>query len=685
MKKRFLTFFLTLVAGVGTMFAWDYERVQIGDLCYNLNASNQTAEVTYMSDINDDFGYFNEGWAITIASIPASVTYNEISYSVTSIGEFAFAGCSGLTSVTIPNSVTSIGYAAFRDCSGLASVTIGNSVTSIGNGAFEDCESLPVINNCRYADTYLVEAVDRELSTYIIRNGTKWIGSKAFKGCSNLTSITIPNSVIGVGDYAFEYCRALTSVTIPNSVTSIGSGAFYYCTGLTSIVVENGNSVYDSRSNCNAIIEMATNILIVGCRNTIIPNSVTSIGSSAFSGCSSLTSVTIGNSVTNIGNSAFSGCSGLTSVTIPNSVTSIGESAFKNCSGMASVTIGNSVTSIGNGAFEDCESLPVINNCRYADTYLVEAVDRELSTYIIRNGTKWIGSKAFKGCSNLTSITIPNSVIGVGDYAFEYCRALTSVTIPNSVISIGERAFADCTGLTSITIPNSTTNIWKGAFRYCIGLNSVTNYATTPQIVGDVFYVDTYDNQDIIEKRCKLYVPKGSIDAYKISAEWKGFGEILPIGAQPVEVTTTTVTSSETTADIAWPKVNGAASYELVIKDKNGNVVCTLIFDAEGHLTSLTFNAPARNNAPQQTQAAGFSFTVTSLGSGTTYSYTITAKGNNGNVLKTESGTFTTTGEPQGIEDVQNEQGQGSKILHNGQIFILRGEKVYTLTGQEVK
>ena len=182
--------------------------------------------------------------------------------------------------------------------------------------------------------------------------------------------LTIPESVTfggisypvtSINDRAFSYCRGLTSVTIPNSVTSIGYGALYGCSGLTSIKVESGNSVYDSRENCNAIIETATNTLISGCKKTIIPNSVTSISWYAFYECSGLTSVTIPNSVTSIGDEAFEHCTGLTSVTIPNSVTSIGYWAFCDCSGLTSVTIPNSVTSIGDEAFRGCSGLTRID------------------------------------------------------------------------------------------------------------------------------------------------------------------------------------------------------------------------------------------------------------------------------------------------------------------------------------
>ena len=183
-------------------------------------------------------------------------------------------------------------------------------------------------------------------------------GSSEYSG-----SISIPEhvtyggatySVTSIGEKAFFYCSDLTSITIPNSVTSIGNGAFRQCSSLTSIVVDEGNTHYDSRNNCNALIETSSNKLIAGCINTIIPNSVTSIEEWAFNGCSGLTSITIPNSVTSIGNNAFYCCYGLTSITIPNSVTSIGDGAFYYCSGLTSITIPNSVTSIGDGAFYDC-------------------------------------------------------------------------------------------------------------------------------------------------------------------------------------------------------------------------------------------------------------------------------------------------------------------------------------------
>ena len=250
------------------------------------------------------------------------------------------------TSITIKHGTVSISPQAFDNCSGLTSITIPNSVTSIGWWAFE--------------------------------------------GCTGLTSIAIPNSVTSIGNVAFKNCSSLTSVTIPNSVTSIGNSTFNGCSGLNSMKVESGNTKYDSRDNCNAIIETASNTLVSGCKNTVIPNSVTSIDYYAFCDCSGLTFITIPNSVTSIGFGAFEGCTGLTSVTIPNSVTSIGDYAFSDCYGLESLTIGSGVTSYGNSAFQYCTkltSVTVLNSTPVAISQNV-FTSRKKATLYIPKGSK---------------------------------------------------------------------------------------------------------------------------------------------------------------------------------------------------------------------------------------------------------------------------------------------------------
>ena len=385
--------------------------------------------------------------------------YDIYTYEVGTDGKITITDCdeSAKGAITIPSEID------------------GKPVTSIGGDAFRDCTGLTSItipNSVTSIGTWAF-VYCTGLTSITLGNSVTSIGGYAFCGCAGLTSITIPNSVTSIGSGAFGGCNSLTSITIPNSVTSIGDGAFTGCSGLTSINVASDNNYY-SDNNGVLFNKKKTELIRYPERKSqtsyTIPNSVTSIGNYAFSVCTGLTSITIPNSVTSIGSGAFSGCTGLTSITIPNSVTSIGVWVFYGCSGLTSITIPNSVTSIGDGAFTGCSGLTSIN------------VASDNNYYSSNNGILFNKKKTelirFPSRKSQTSYTIPNSVTSIGLGAFDSCTGLTSITIPNSVTSIGYEAFERCTGLKDVYYTGSKDE-WEaisiGEYNDCL-LNATIHY-----------------------------------------------------------------------------------------------------------------------------------------------------------------------------------------------------------------
>ena len=518
---------------------------------YITSTTAKTVEVTYIG--SSYFEYDNEYTGSVV--IPSVVTYNNAAYCVTSIGNHAFRGCSGLTGVTIPYGVTSIEGYAFYDCSGLTSVTIPNSVTSIENYAFAGC----------YA-----------LTSVTIPNRVTSIESGTFKGCYALTSVTIPNRVTSIGNYAFYDCSGLTGITIPNSVTSIGSGAFSGCSGLTGVT---------------------------------IPNSVTSIENYAFYGCYGLTSITIPNSVTTIGNSAFAACIGLSRVTIGKNVKTIEDNAFSGCRNLSEVINASSLNivkgSADNGYVGYYADLLINANddllegdfvfgvidgkntlCGYIgnDTEIVLPANYKGGDYIISSKfqgvtkialpdfVKEIVHRQFYKCVDLNSIVMPDNITSIGAYAFQYCDLLSihipatvkeigdyaftwnlnlsSITvdknnpvyyvpdgykniimeratnkivfackgavIPETATAIGNGAFNGVGGIESITIPAGITSIGDWAFDGCRGLVAIYSPSTTPAKVSSSSFTDT--------STATLYVPIGAKEAY--ATAW-GFDNIV--------------------------------------------------------------------------------------------------------------------------------------------------------------
>ena len=421
--------------------------------------------------------------------------------TVEAIEFHAFLGCTSLRSVVIPASVNRL-ECEFSTCVSLVSITVDKDNEVYDSR--EDCNAIiDTVKNelIRGCQTTVIPSSVTSIGLSAFRGicglehielpaGLKQISAGAFEGCSNLQSIVIPDRVEWIGGDAFKDCVSIKSITIPASVQCLGricsNNPFTGCTSLVSVVVEEGNKIYDSRDNCNAIIETATNKLHAGCCKTTIPESVVEIGAHAFSHLTSLESISIPTSVTKISWGAFADCTSLVNFCIPGSVKELEPYVFSGCTKLESVTISEGVETLGYYLFQDCENLkelfipasvrwirfPIVYRCSKLTSIKVDKDNHKFDSREDCNAIidKFYGrNKLFAGCS---TTVIPPSVRTIGNFAFAGC-GITDLVLPPTVTRIESSAFWNCKNLKSVTIPSSVTMIERNPFADCENLSSI--------------------------------------------------------------------------------------------------------------------------------------------------------------------------------------------------------------------
>ena len=685
MKRNFLILFLASIASLGIANA---KGVKIGELYYELNYPAATAMVTYETQTAHE-NYQN----LTSVNIPTAITYNDKTYQVVKIDNDAFHLCATLTDITIPEGIIEIGSYVFVGCNNLSSIFIPSSVENIGLWAFSMCENLQSINvddnNTNYCSidgvlfnkdtTTLIQYPNGKYGSYIVPSMVQIIGNGAFMDSKELTSVILGEKVKKLERFAFNSCSDLQlvemnttleiiedeafygsnlqSVTIPDSVKKIGSLAFDNCRHITSVVwnakhviSELGNPFYDSRETITSFV--------IGNEVEYLPNSLCA-------GLINLTSITIPNSVVRMGYAVFHECANLDSITIPNTLTKIEAQTFAECANLSSISIPNSIDSIFSDAFRGCASLISIE---------------------IPESVNYLGKGTFRRCTGLKTISIPSSVSTIEEDLFSYCTNLSSINLPESIIKISRHAFRNCNSLTSISIPKNVSTLCEGAFDGCNNIDSVLNYSETPQVLPsrDVFFDDIWS--------CKLYVPKNAISLYKEAEVWKEFAQIRPIGNWCLvefyesEMCLSSEFIEYGTAAIA-PEPPTYAAVEFVWCDKDFSCVTEdMIVNAIYQTRRCKVRFIDWDGSVIDEQIVLYFYSAQAPNDPYREGYTFIGWDKDFFCIQSDLDIYAQY-EPnkEGLDDILLEETSLQKIVIDGEIFIIRGEQVYTLQGQKVK